>query len=139
MPYLSTAAWILTLRIFLPSSMPRAKQLGAERQDRLSITTALGSGAPSQARRQQRRSRSSKRRQRPSRVQRANSPYSVPKGISHSCPIARHCRPQKPTHQIAMTALRNVAPASGGLGPDRVRSEEHTSELQSQFHLVCRL
>src|SRR5438309_7235699 len=24
-------------------------------------------------------------------------------------------------------------------GEDRVRSEEHTSELQSQFHLVCRL
>src|SRR6266568_6899377 len=23
--------------------------------------------------------------------------------------------------------------------PDRARSEEHTSELQSQFHLVCRL
>src|SRR5689334_24357820 len=28
--------------------------------------------------------------------------------------------------------------ASGELGPNR-RSEEHTSELQSQFHLVCRL
>src|SRR6516164_11422097 len=25
------------------------------------------------------------------------------------------------------------------VGKDRVRSEEHTSELQSQFHLVCRL
>src|SRR5689334_24192564 len=24
-------------------------------------------------------------------------------------------------------------------GPDQRRSEEHTSELQSQFHLVCRL
>src|SRR5689334_24182173 len=24
-------------------------------------------------------------------------------------------------------------------GPEAVRSEEHTSELQSQFHLVCRL
>src|SRR5438309_4587405 len=23
--------------------------------------------------------------------------------------------------------------------PDTIRSEEHTSELQSQFHLVCRL
>src|SRR3954470_7750972 len=74
MPYLSTATWILTPRIFLPPSMPRSKQLGAERQDRLSITTALGSEASSQARRQVRRSRSSKRRQRPSRVQRANSP-----------------------------------------------------------------
>src|SRR5689334_24680945 len=25
------------------------------------------------------------------------------------------------------------------LGPAKTRSEEHTSELQSQFHLVCRL
>src|SRR3954470_20256713 len=39
--------------------------------------------------------------------------------MSHSCPIARHCMPQKQTHQIAMTALRNAAPARGGLGPDR--------------------
>src|SRR6266568_7336401 len=30
------------------------------------------------------------------------------------------------------------AGALEGLGPNR-RSEEHTSELQSQFHLVCRL
>src|SRR6266481_1143143 len=27
----------------------------------------------------------------------------------------------------------------GGVLPDDARSEEHTSELQSQFHLVCRL
>jgi len=64
----------LTPRIFFPPSMPRSKQLGAERQERLSMTTALGSGASPQARRQVRRSRSSSRRQRPSRVQRANSP-----------------------------------------------------------------
>src|SRR6266481_6541944 len=25
------------------------------------------------------------------------------------------------------------------IAPERLRSEEHTSELQSQFHLVCRL
>src|SRR6266481_8050786 len=35
------------------------------------------------------------------------------------------------------------APSAGPLGKVRaavcVRSEEHTSELQSQFHLVCRL
>jgi len=28
--------------------------------------------------------------------------------------------PQKQTHQIAMTALRNAAPARGGLGPGRI-------------------
>src|SRR6201997_5231795 len=32
---------------------------------------------------------------------------------------------------------RRVAPRSGSRRPPR--SEEHTSELQSQFHLVCRL
>src|SRR6202161_1237420 len=33
--------------------------------------------------------------------------------------MARHCIPQKQTHQIAITALRSAAPASGGLGPER--------------------
>src|ERR1700733_7277436 len=33
--------------------------------------------------------------------------------------MARHCMPQKQTHQIAITALRRVAPVSGGLGPGR--------------------
>ena len=106
-------------RIFLPPSMPRAKQLGAERQERLSITTTLGSGLSPQARRQVRRSRSSSRRQSPSRVQRANSPWSVLKGMSQSWPMARHCMPQKQTHQVAITALRSLAPVSGGLGPGR--------------------
>src|SRR3954451_20143195 len=40
--------------------------------------------------------------------------------MSQSWPIARHCIPQKQTHQIAITALRRAAPASGGLGPERV-------------------
>jgi hypothetical protein len=39
--------------------------------------------------------------------------------ISQSCPMARHCIPQKQTHQIAITTLRSAAPASGGLGPER--------------------
>src|SRR3954451_4858986 len=33
--------------------------------------------------------------------------------------MARHCMPQKQTHQIAITALRRLAPLSGGLGPGR--------------------
>src|SRR5438309_2805030 len=33
----------------------------------------------------------------------------------------------------------NDCVARGDPAPDRRRSEEHTSELQSQFHLVCRL
>src|SRR3954465_10881427 len=61
MPCLSTATWILTPRIFLPPSMPRVKQLGAERQERLSITTVLGSAVSPQARPRGARSRSSSR------------------------------------------------------------------------------
>ena len=49
------------------------------------MMTALGSAVSPQARRQARIRRSSRRRHSPSRVQRANSVYSVPNGISHSC------------------------------------------------------
>src|SRR5215213_6034371 len=51
-PYLSTARWILMPLIFLPPSKPRPKQVGAERQERLSTMTALGSGVSPQACRQ---------------------------------------------------------------------------------------
>src|SRR3954454_9263492 len=119
-PYLSTAKWILMPLIFLPPSKPRPKQVGAERQERLSTMTALGSGVSPQACRHVWIKRLSSRRHSPSRVQRANSVYRVPNGMSHSWPIARHCRPQKQTHQIARIALRNAAPANGGFGPRRV-------------------
>src|SRR3954467_13748981 len=119
-PYLSTARWILMPLIFLPPSKPRPKQLGAERQERLSRMTALGSEVSPQACRQAWIKRLSRRRHRPSRVQRANSVYSVPNGMSHSWPIARHCMPQKQTHQIAMIALRSAAPTNGGFGLRRV-------------------
>jgi len=82
--------------------------------------TALGSGVSPQACRQVWIKRLSSRRHSPSRVQRANREYSVPNGMSHSCPIARHCRPQKHTHQIAMIALRSAAPVSASFGPERV-------------------
>src|SRR4051794_14599701 len=119
-PYLSTARWILMPLIFLPPSKPRPKQLGADWQERLSTMTALGSGVSPQACRQVWIKRLSSRRHRPSRVHRANSVYSVPNGMSHSWPIARHCMPQKHTHQIAMIALRSAAPTNGGFGPERV-------------------
>src|SRR6187431_3434639 len=119
-PYLSTARWILMPWIVLPPLKPRPKQVGAESQERLSRMTALGTGLSPQACRQARIKRLSRRRHSPSRVQRANSVYSVPNGISHSWPIARHCMPQNATHQIAMIALRSAAPVKGGFGPDRV-------------------
>ena len=46
-----TARWILMPLIFLPPSKPRPKQVGAERHDRLSMMTALGSAVSPQARR----------------------------------------------------------------------------------------
>ena len=61
------------------------------------MMTALGSAVSPQACRQARIKRLSSRRHRPSRVQRANSVYSVPNGMSHSWPMARHCMPQKQT------------------------------------------
>jgi hypothetical protein len=81
------------------------------------MTTALGFGASPQVTRHVRRSRSSSQRHSPSRVERENSANSVPNGMPHSCPIARHCIPQK---QVTMIALRNAAPVSGGLGPGRI-------------------
>src|SRR3954464_10545588 len=66
-PYLSTARWILMPLIFLPPSKPRPKQVGAERQERLSRMTAVGSAVSPQARRQAWIKRLSSRRHSPSR------------------------------------------------------------------------
>src|SRR5438309_6841556 len=43
--------------------------------------------------------------------------------------------------EMLPTLLEPVRPAGldAATAVDRLRSEEHTSELQSQFHLVCRL
>ena len=91
-----------------------AAREATRRRVTLSMMTALGTGLSPQTCRQARIKRLSRRRHSPSRVQRANSVYSVPNGMSQSWPIARHCRPQNPTHQIAMIALCNAAPVSGG-------------------------
>src|SRR5689334_24318268 len=43
---------------------------------------------------------------------------------------------------VSTSAVRIMPPSYSGRrgdSPSDVRSEEHTSELQSQFHLVCRL
>src|SRR5689334_23986995 len=45
-------------------------------------------------------------------------------------------------HVVSLKPLEssiNVVPREREEIPDMERSEEHTSELQSQFHLVCRL
>src|SRR3954451_18260592 len=84
------------------------------------MMTALGSAVSPQACRQAWIKRLSSRRHKPSLVQRENSEYRVPNGMSHSWPIARHCMPQKQTHQIAIVALRSAAPVNGDSGPERV-------------------
>src|SRR5689334_24608505 len=54
-------------------------------------------------------------------------------------------RPARPARRMAVDARRgdrvDELPVGLGIASDdrRPRSEEHTSELQSQFHLVCRL
>src|SRR5689334_24802444 len=41
--------------------------------------------------------------------------------------------------EIGLKRIRMVDYQSLDADPELLRSEEHTSELQSQFHLVCRL
>src|SRR2546422_4782250 len=38
-----------------------------------------------------------------------------------------------------VVTVREDRPAVEGVGTRQIRSEEHTSELQSRLHLVCRL
>src|SRR5205814_7225099 len=42
-------------------------------------------------------------------------------------------------HQIALQVIERIVVGRGRRGLSRERSEEHTSELQSLRHLVCRL
>src|SRR2546430_7902316 len=53
------------------------------------------------------------------------------------CPGARRRRPEHPHRGALADRARDAELAAVGL--DDVRSEEHTSELQSQSNLVCRL
>src|SRR5699024_12072312 len=57
---------------------------------------------------------------------------------------ARTVRPVKRTSSIKITCLPSISvgksePLTSGSSCTFVRSEEHTSELQSRFDLVCRL
>src|SRR2546422_6712075 len=40
---------------------------------------------------------------------------------------------------LTISMLTTTSSCRRGWGPARTRSEEHTSELQSRLHLVCRL
>src|SRR2546422_2388986 len=53
------------------------------------------------------------------------------------CPLPR-C-PQRGSVWVGSTTCWNVGRFWNGNGGIEARSEEHTSELQSRLHLVCRL
>src|SRR5689334_24004493 len=62
---------------------------------------------------------------------------------SENLPVHRHEHQKKSTVYAFTSELddwrKNRQPKDDPEADDAWRSEEHTSELQSQFHLVCRL
>src|SRR5689334_18853416 len=83
-PYLSTARWILMPLIFLPPSKPRPKQVGAERQERLSMMTAPGTGLSPQCQHEPNRDPPSASNFDPARsvVGRASNPVALTKAAA---------------------------------------------------------
>src|SRR5947208_4129218 len=63
----------------------------------------------------------------------ANSEWSEP--VHLDAPVNSRCQDQTPTMSKDELSLYFLSDRPGGFG----RSEEHTSELQSPDHLVCRL
>src|SRR5689334_23747421 len=63
--------------------------------------------------------------------------------LHDALPISRSGRPRAPRASARPTPRLWPGTRDRAAGPRarlaRARSEEHTSELQSQFHLVCRL
>src|SRR3712207_8444572 len=71
--------------------------------------------------------------------------FRSPAGIQPACPSRAAHGAVAPARAPRPTALRVLLRRSGRSGsgrqpvPERARSEEHTSELQSRQYLVCRL
>src|SRR2546427_1971497 len=63
----------------------------------------------------------------------AGAPFGAPAHAAAPCPVAQHGAEQAMAPQPGVHALRAARRGPAG------RSEEHTSELQSQSNLVCRL
>src|SRR3989442_11101886 len=61
-----------------------------------------------------------------------------PVSFSPDAEIGREEAPQS-LRPLAARLLECQAALDQGVGPAQTRSEEHTSELQSRPHLVCRL
>src|SRR6266481_6738659 len=63
-------------------------------------------------------------------------------GYSHLSGMEMTSRLKRWVHSRFRPNCRSAGGGGWAASPDnhsRIRSEEHTSELQSQFHLVCRL
>src|SRR5947209_15959956 len=73
------------------------------------------------------------------------SATTLPAVIVTAARIARTAPQSTPSGPIAPTSTRRIAANAAAFGPTDmnavagVRSEEHTSELQSRQYLVCRL
>src|SRR2546429_8201260 len=57
--------------------------------------------------------------------------------LHDALPISTHANSRRPDSLSTGTTATSREPVPSGFGP--TRSEEHTSELQSRLHLVCRL
>src|SRR2546429_5389875 len=63
-----------------------------------------------------------------------------PCGNSHASWTKRSRKSRKPSMTTTTTDTQPAPPETSGMGQlQSLRSEEHTSELQSRLHLVCRL
>src|SRR5258708_29887597 len=62
----------------------------------------------------------------------AEFPFKFIVGVEFAAELHRAC-------QVNLKHYRNPASQCGDIRPSIERSEEHTSELQSPDHLVCRL
>src|SRR2546422_9557036 len=59
--------------------------------------------------------------------------------LHDALPILSSLRRRSARRRSVTSRTTATAPAPSPSGPRRRRSEEHTSELQSRLHLVCRL
>src|SRR3712207_7911221 len=65
--------------------------------------------------------------------------FRSPRSRSQTEPSAPRGASQRPPQATQGSSSRRWPPAAPGCPHPRVRSEEHTSELQSRQYLVCRL
>src|SRR5690625_6271979 len=65
--------------------------------------------------------------------------YEPPEGTEYSFPVANQGITQEQFRLMFLGQANGMIHGNNGVINDSPRSEEHTSELQSRGHLVCRL